>query len=250
MYCGISDFWTKSDLYALNKNIKVSVETDIKPFRIGKQQSFIYRPYPKDGDGNIFSLFVSSHPGVGIPQLHPVILPLVPCSFQGVPHLHPNLFYFSTSTGPMFFQGGGSAPFQSHNTGPMSFPGGTPSPSHNTSTGPMSFPWEYPSDWAQVPSQGVPQSWMGPGQDGGTRDGIPPGQVRMWVPWDAVPSSQGWGSPKPGQDREVLRDGQGWGTTPPPPRLPGIGQQVEYLIRRGRYASSVHVGRLSCYQEC
>ena len=40
-------------------------------------------------------------------------------------------------------------------------PGGAPSPSHNTSTGPMSF-WGYPSEWSQVPSQGVPQ----PGTDG------------------------------------------------------------------------------------
>ena len=28
--------------------------------------------------------------------------------------------------------------------------------------------------------------------------------------------------------------------------LPGTGQQMEYLIRRGRYASGVHAGGLSC----
>ena len=33
--------------------------------------------------------------------------------------------------------------------------------------------------------------------------------------------------------------GQGWGTL-------GIGQQMEYLIHRGRYASCVHSGGLSC----
>ena len=27
---------------------------------------------------------------------------------------------------------------------------------------------------------------------------------------------------------------------------PGIGQRIEYLIRRGRYASCVHAGGLSC----
>ena len=51
---------------------------------------------------------------------------------------------------------------------------------------------------------------------------------------------QGWGTLCPGMEyppmsRDVV--------TPPPP----IGQQVEYLIRGGRYASWVHAGGLSCF---
>ena len=41
---------------------------------------------------------------------------------------------------------------------------GTPSPSCNISTGTTSFTGRYPSDWSQVPSQGVPQDGVSPGQ--------------------------------------------------------------------------------------
>ena len=67
-----------------------------------------------------------------------------------------------------------------------------------------------------------------PGPDGkGTlaRDGVPPSprQVRTWS-----------GVPCPGMGY--------------PPRPPGIGQQMESLLRGERYASCVHAGGLSCYQ--
>ena len=61
-------------------------------------------------------------------------------------------------------EGGGFAPFPSHNTstGPMSFQGeSTPSPSHNSSTGPISFlgvPWGVGVPQDQVPPS---PSWYG-----------------------------------------------------------------------------------------
>ena len=95
----------------------------------------------------------------GFPISYLIILPLVPCPFQGVPH-----------------------PSCNTSTGPMSFPGGTPSPSHNTSSPcplwgePQSFSprWGYPSPRQggyPCPGQGIPQSQDGmgypwPGQDG------------------------------------------------------------------------------------
>ena len=90
--------------------------------------------------------------------------------------------------------------------------GGTPSPSPslNTSTGPISFlgGGGFLSDWS--------------GQDRGVpHNGVPP--VRS-----------GWGVPWPGMGY-------------PCPPSPGIGRQMEYLIRRGRYASCVRAGGLSCF---
>ena len=117
--------------------------------------------------------------------------------------------------------GGTPSPSPSHNasTGPMSFPRGTPSPSHNTSTGPMSFLGGTPvtglSNWFP-PIMG----WGNSLPRSGTRGGYP-GQVRVGVPrgtplsWDGLSSH-----PSP-----------------------------EYLIRCGRYASCVHAGGLSCFEE-
>ena len=60
------------------------------------------------------------------------------------------------------------------------------------------------------------------------------------------PGQVWWGVPQPGPR---------WGVPPqpgmasPPARVlppPGTGQQMQYLIRRGRYASCVHAGGLSC----
>ena len=99
------------------------------------------------GEGSSFSLFVCPHPGV--PHLHPIILPLVPCPFRGT-----------------------------------------------TVSGSRSLP-------------GVPQSWTGD-TSALVMDGIP--------------------LPHPG-----MRN------------LPGIAQQMEYLICSGRYASCVHAGILSCF---
>ena len=95
--------------------------------------SICYRPHPKDGEDTVFT-GVCPHPGGGggggeVPHLRPIILPLVPCPFWGVP----------------------------------------PSPSHNTSTGPMSFPGGYLNDSSKVPSQGgtpVPERGFPPASDG------------------------------------------------------------------------------------
>ena len=107
----------------------------------------------------------------------------------------------------------------------MSFPGGT------LVTGPRSLlgegvpqsrsKWGYPS---QVQLVGRGYHWLG--LDGG----IPP--VQEWgapLPEMGYPQFQGWGIP------HVER----WGT-------PRMGQQMEYLIRSGWYASCVHAGGLSC----
>ena len=69
------------------------------------------------------------------------------------------------------------------------------------------------------PARGVPQ----PGPDGGT-SGYPPG---MGTPCQGVLPSRG--APWPGRYSP----------------LPSTRQQMEYLIRRGRYASCVHAGGLS-----
>ena len=114
----------------------------------------------------------------------------------------------------------------------------------------------------------------GGGGGGGTPIWGTTSQVRMGVPQNGVlsllemgynqpeyPTGQGWGTPQPGKDGGVPQDGlpswPGMGYPParvgvlpsPPPGMghsPGIGQQVEYLIHGGRYASCVHAGELSC----
>ena len=41
-----------------------------------------YRPHPKDGEGTVFTGVCLFTPGgQGVPHLHPVVLPLVPCPF-------------------------------------------------------------------------------------------------------------------------------------------------------------------------
>ena len=96
--------------------------------------------------------------GGGMPHLHPVIFPVVPCPFWG----------------------------------------STPSPSHNTSTGPRSFPpllargvlSSSPRQWAgRVPSS---QNWMGLPH---TRIGWGYHPVRTG--WGIVPARSGWGYPWP-----------------------------------------------------
>ena len=100
-----------------------------------------YRTHPKDGEGNIFSLFVSSHlwGGGGF----------TPCPSD------------NTSTGPLSFPGVIKV------TGPMSLLGDTLARSR----------WGVPQPGPDI---GVPHPGMvhpQPGQDGGTpaRDGVPPG---------------------------------------------------------------------------
>ena len=109
----------------------------------------------------------------------------------------------------------------------------------------------YPSDWSHVPSGGGPGGVPRPGPhgggvpqlspDGGTlaRDGVPSHQGH-----DGEIPRAGMGySPRSGQGDTLARmgylPGQEWGT-------PGIGQQIQYLIQGGRYASCVHAGGLYC----
>ena len=49
--------------------------------------SLHYRPHPKDGEGTVFTGVCLSTPewGGGGIHLHPIILPLAPCPFWGVP---------------------------------------------------------------------------------------------------------------------------------------------------------------------
>ena len=67
---------------------------------------------------------------------------------------------------------------------------------------------------------------------GGTQVGYPPSQVRMGVPYQGYP-----GRVPPGQVRTGGVPCQG-GTQ--------LGQQKEYSLHGGRYASCVHAGGLSC----
>ena len=101
-------------------------------------------------------------------------------------------------------------------------------------------------------SYGVPP-WPGPGPDGGVPR-VPPQSV-MGSPLPRLRSRHGGylGYPQPGMGPpgQVQRVGgvpgvpprQGWGTSPP------LGQQKEYSLRGGRYASCVHAGGLSCFSE-
>ena len=117
---------------------------------------------------------------------------------------------------------------------------------------------------------GVPRSGYPPG--GGTEVRVPPrGVPRSGYPPRGVPRSRyppwggywGPGTPPPGgyQGPGTPPGGgyQGPGTHPPPPgggyRGPGtppggggtrVGQQKEYSLHGGRYASCVHAGGLTC----
>ena len=117
--------------------------------------------------------------------------------------------------------------------------------------------------------------WIPPA-GGYPTSGNPPGRTWLWVPLQGVthlrypPIRPGWGVPHLGYPLSDLAGGcplpedtppqvtppirPGWGGTPPsgtpPPCQTWLGggyrKQMEYLIRRGRYASCVHAGGLSC----
>ena len=95
------------------------------------------------------------------------------------------------------------------------------------------MPWAAGGTWSGTPPGGVPgPPW------GGTRSGTPPG-----VP-DRVPPQGGPGTPPGGgvPDRVPL----GGGVRVPPRGGTQVGQQKEYSLHGGRYASCVHAGGLSC----
>ena len=105
------------------------------------------------------------------------------------------------------------------------------------------------SKWGWYAGEGVP--WPGP--DRGVPWGTPTSQG-----WGTLLSGPGWGYPGQVQTGGYPPSKAGWGTWQRVPHLnpqqglpppPGTGQQMEYLIRRGRYASCVHAGGLSCLKE-
>ena len=95
---------------------------------------------------------------------------------------------------------------------------------------------------ARIPKDRESSFWFAGG--GGT-----PNRSSWWVPW---PGPEGGGGIQPGIGYPLARSGHGvpWPRMGYPPAMegstPGIGQQMEYLIRCGRYASCVHAGGLSC----
>ena len=122
---------------------------------------------------------------------------------------------------------------------PVRYPpgGGT-----RSGTPPGGYPVRYPP--GGIPGSGPP--W------GGTRSGTPPGGYPVRYPPGGVPGS---GTP-PGGTRVRYPPGgvPGSGTppggypaqVPPPGGGTRVGQQKEYSLHGGRYASCVHAGGLSC----
>ena len=82
------------------------------------------------------------------------------------------------------------------------------------------------SKWEGTP---VRSGW---GYPSPTRDGVYP----IWT-WDGVHLIWTWSWDGVPPDLDL-----GWGTRPPP----SLGQQKEYSLRGGRFASCVHAGGLSC----
>ena len=103
----------RPELKALTFNL--SCVTLKSPIRVAGNNSrgeegITDRPHPKDGEGNVFSLFVSPHQGgtpppshntstgpmffsaERVPHLYPTILPLVPCPFGAPQWLVPDPF--------------------------------------------------------------------------------------------------------------------------------------------------------------
>ena len=197
-------------------------------------------------EGNSFTLFVCPHLG-GYP--YPIML----CNIsqnamgqRGVPcEVQPG--------GGTLARGGtqsGTPPSQVRMGG---YPGwGVPW----SGTPPGGVPWSGtpPGVPSQVPPWGGTLAGGYPGQ-GGTQSGIPLGGY----PGRGVPSQV---PPPPGQDGGVPWPG-GWGypgQVPPRPGQDGgggypagggtqVGQQKEYSLHGGRYASCVHTGGLSCILE-
>ena len=98
-------------------------------------------------------------------------------------------------------------------------------------------PGGYPG---QVPPRGVPGSGT---PRGGTQVRYPPGGV----PGSGTPPGGYPGQVPPGGEG-VPRSGTPPGGYPDPPPRGGtqVGQQKEYSLHGGRYASCVHAGGLSC----
>ena len=98
---------------------------------ISMSTEYIYYLHPKDVECTVCIGVCSQGGGI---HLHPIILPLVPCPFQGTPSQSHN-----TSSDPMSFLGVTPSPSNSTSTGPLSFLGDNPSPFHNIFTVPCPF---------------------------------------------------------------------------------------------------------------
>ena len=176
---------------------------------------FITARIRRMGEGTVFSLFVSSHLGGGIPQSGLGGVPH-PKSGQGVPH-------------PRSGWGEGY-PSQV-------WPGGYPIPGLGRGGGTPSQVWMregYPPDQVWM---GYPQTW----------DGVPPG------PGMGYPPDLGWGTfPGPGMGYLPWTwDGYHPGPEMGYPLEPGMGYtpnlgHSEHLLHGGQYASCIHAGVLSC----
>ena len=217
---------------------------------------FLPPAYVVRREGNSFTLFVSPHLGGGYP--YPIMLCNISQNAMGQPPGGGGGYPARSSWGGYPGRGGypgggvprsgGGYPGQVQTElvpqlGPTrgvpqpGLTGGVPQP------GPMGEGTPARSGWG-VSEVGYPLAGMGylrwgtPG-----RDGVPPvrsgwGCLQWGTPW------QGWGTPHPGEDRGYPRwstPWEGWGTPP------STGQEMEYLIRHGRYASCIQAGGLSCY---
>ena len=150
---------------------------------------------------------------LGVPHLYPIIVPLVPCPFQGVP-----------STRQRY---------------PSPRCRGTQVPGRDTPV---------PGGVPQSQVQGISQSQerVLQSQTGGTLvpGGVYPVPVgeylspRWRCPCPGVPlcPGQDWVSPQTGQDRAGIPPGQDWGT-------PLTEQQSEYFLPGRQYASCIHARR-------
>ena len=180
-----------------------------------------YRPHPKDGEGNVFSL---STLGGGYP--YPIMLCNISQNAMGQP---------------------GGVPCQV-------LPGGYPARSSwgvpwlgGTLARGVPWPGGYPGQgvpWlGGVPWPGVP--WLGGtlARGGTLAGGVPwPGGV-PWLGGTLARGYPDWGVPWPGEVPWLGGYPAQGGTL-----LGGtqLGQHREYLLYGGRYASCVHAGGLSC----
>ena len=100
------------------------------------------------------------------------------------------------------------------------------------------------------PARGVPQPGPARGYSArGTPPQVPPiragwGRLARGYPAGGYPC---WGIPLLGRVPHLGSPCQTWPGGTPTRGIPHFGKQMEYLIRRSRYASYIHAGGLSCF---
>ena len=183
------------------------------------------------GDGNIFSLCVSSHlDGGGYP--HQVLMGSTPILSDGGTPILPDL-------GP----GQGDTPIQTWEEGTpiQTWEGGTPIQTWEMGTPIRPGKGTPPSR----PGKGYPHPDLGRGTPSRPGKGVPPIQT-----WEGV---RGYPPFRPGKGVPPSRPGKWY----PPlsrsgPRMgegyPLLEQHSVYLLHGGQYASYVHAGGLSCWE--